>query len=542
MGGVTLETHMLRLRISGVVLCALSVALASCSQGSDEQRVLSAADLYAGLEASRVLFQGDALVLDTRHWTEQSRGRIVTGVIDLGDGQAVDEEATASGLQVEVDADPGVAAQIRTGETYFQAPGTWTDWGRASGVLQPRGRYAQVSLEVTRSDGNSAPAVRGVTLSYRLRRSPKQGTVALVSDQVQRIVRSPIEFGYERPDQPDVAWLRKTFRLDDVIVGKKTEFEQLRALMHWTATRPNKRPGPWDRKKEPYPWSVRRVMTDENSGTIYGHCMSYCEVMITAAAAFGWQGRHWAIHGIRDTSHEVPEIWVNDLGKWVFFDPSLDTYYADQKTGEPLDLLEMHDLYLKTVLKPGEVQKEGRTVNEDRLRKLRGKHPIRCVTGDYAYGKPAKWDWQWDHGYMTAGWMQLTPRNDWHSRPEPAFRYFGWGPEGYDGFPLYIDAQTPLPAERDSTWYTRKRDFWWTVNQASFRLVRTGAGTLGVECGNSQPFFRAYLARFGDGDWKTVEERFTWTLQPGENRLEVVPEDEFGKRGMGSVVVVRYEP
>ena len=101
-------------------------------------------------------------------------------------------------------------------------------------------------------------------------------------------------------------------------------------------------------------------------------------------------GRHWSIQGIRDTNHEVPEIWVNDLGKWVFFDPSLDTYYADPRTGKPLNLLEMHKLYLKTVRRRGEIQREGRHVNEDRLTALRGKHPVRCVTGGYVYGKAMK--------------------------------------------------------------------------------------------------------------------------------------------------------
>ena len=143
---------------------------------------------------------------------------------------------------------------------------------------------------------------------------------------------------------------------------------------------------------------------------------------------------------------------------------------------------------------------------------------------------------------MTAGWMQLTPRNNWHSQPEPAYKYFGEGPEGYGGFPLYLDDQTPVPGQDASLWYTRKRDFWWTLNQASLRLVRTGAASLRVECGNSQPFFKRYLAEYGSSDWKPAEERFTWRLQPGENRLEVIPEDQFGKRGIASAITVHYAP
>jgi hypothetical protein len=529
-----------------LAVCAACVVLASCAGTSRViDRTFTAADLYGGLEASRVLQKDDRLVLDTRNWTAESRGIIVTDVIDLSGEGVLAEEAVARDLRVAVNAETpagsAVNVEIRTGGTYFQEPKTWDDWRVASGAVDPKGRYAQVRLILTTPDPQSVPTVRSLTLSRRLQAVARKQKVVVVSENVQKIVRSPVSFSYERPTQPDLVWLRKAFRLDDVIAGEKTEFGKLRALMHWVATRPNKRPGPWEAKNEPYPWHVRRVMTGDAPGAIYGHCMSYCEVMITAASALGWHGRHWAIHGVRDTSHEVPEFWIDELGKWVFFDPSLDTYYADPETREPLNLLEMHELYLKTVLRPGEVQKMGRTHNEDRLKLLRGRHPVLCITGDYAYGKPTKWDWQWDHGYMSAGWMQLTPRNDWHSRPEPAFRWFGQGPEGYDGFPLYLDAQTPLPSKDASRWYTRKRDLWWTLNQASFRLVRTGEKTILVECGNSQPFFRRYLARIGDTVWKPVDARFTWDLVPGDNRIEVVPEDDSGRRGIVSSTVARLE-
>lgn len=494
-------------------------------EGREEKLRLDAAALYGGFEATRVLMKDGALVVDRRNWRRGAAGVVTTDVLDLGgEGQATELRVAADGEGVEV--------KVRTGTTYFQAPGTWSEWTAVAGAVEPKGRYAQVRVTV-------ASAVRALRLDWRVRDAAWPGEVAVVSEDVQKIVRSPVEFGYERPDQQDIAWLRERFGLEKVAAGQKTEFEQLRALMRWVVTRPNIRPRPWDAAQARYPWNVRQVLTER--GEIYGHCMSYCEVMIAAAAALGWQGRHWAIHGVRDTSHEVPEIWVNSLGKWVYFDPSLDTWYADPESGTPLGLLEMHDRYLKTVLRPEEVQQRGRHVNEDRLRALRGKHPVRCVSGDYGYGKPWKWDWEWDHGYMSAGWLQLTPRNDWHSRPEPRFGHFGEGAEGFEGFPLYIDAQTPVMGKA-TLWYTRKRDLWWTLNQASFVLTRQAAALMGVECGSSQPFPRGYLARVDGSAWKPVEREFQWPLRAGENRLEVVSEDEYGRRGKGSSVVVRYKP
>jgi hypothetical protein len=501
---------------------------------------LDAGDLFGGLEAARVELRGDSLVMDTRKWTPESRGVVTTDVMDLGGEGVLSGQVSVRDLQVRMDATPGVSLELRTGSTYFQAPGSWSGWAPAKEATPPKGRYAQLRLALTSSDAKTPSEVRKVEMRCRVQEAAGQGRVRVVSDQVQRIVRSPIEFGYERQGQEDLSWMRGEFRLDDVVAGGNSEFEKLRALTHWVATRRNVRPGPWEARGEPFPWNIRKVMSPENGGTIYSHCMSYCEAMVTAATALGWQARHWALMGVRDTGHEVAEIWVDELGKWVFFDPSLDTYYADAKSGTPLNLLEMHRIYLRTVLREGEAQQRGRHVNEDRLKNLRGKHPVKCVTGGICYGKPCTWDWEWDHGYMSAGWMQLTPRNDWHARPEPSFRHFGEGAEGYSGFPLYVDRQTPLTPDA-TLWLTRERDLWWTLNQASLRLTHAGGGTLRVEFGNSQPFFRRYLVRLENGPWSPAGAQFVWELKAGRNRLEVVPENESGRKGLASMVEVEFK-
>ena len=45
--------------------------------------------------------------------------------------------------------------------------------------------------------------------------------------------------------------------------------------------------------------------------------------------------------------HEVIEVWNDDYGKWIFFDAEFFNHYNySVKTGEPLDMLELHNLYL----------------------------------------------------------------------------------------------------------------------------------------------------------------------------------------------------
>ena len=115
-----------------------------------------------------------------------------------------------------------------------------------------------------------------------------------------------------------------------LVAGNKGEFEQLKALLDWVAKRENKRP----ELRNPdgsYPWNIHQVVKEENGGTVYGHCMSYCEAFVSAAISLGWQARHFAIKGFRDTNHEVAEVWVNELRKWVYMDPSLHTYLCGHK-------------------------------------------------------------------------------------------------------------------------------------------------------------------------------------------------------------------
>jgi hypothetical protein len=510
------------------------------------ERTLTSKDLYSGLEATRVLPKDTSLVLDVRNWPKNgAAGIITTDIIDLGDDGILGKAAAVTDLRIALttkcEAPASVTTEIRTGTTFFQDAGTWTAWQLYEGAFAPRGHYAQIRLKLSTTDIKVLPAVNAVRLTYSLKAPVFQGSVTLVEDRVQKIVNSVVVFGYERPDQPDLLWLNKTFKLEGVIAGKKTEFEKLRALLDWVAARKNKRPGPTNSDGS-YPWNLREVFTEENGGTMRGHCMSYCETFIAVAVSLGWQARHFAIQGFRDTSHEVPEVWVNELAKWVYMDPSLDTYYTDRKTNEPLNLLQMHNAYVNFVLKPGEILRRGEEVNLDRVESLRGKHPVKCITNDYTYGQREKWDWEFGHGYLTAGWMQLTPRNNWQSQPQPWCKDFSDSPDGYCGFPVYVDSRTPIVEPTTSLWYTRERDFWWTLNQASFRMIRSQDNTVEVECGTSQPFFHKYLARIDDSDWRPVDVQFTWTLKAGNNRIEITCEDEFGKRASASLAIVRYDP
>ena len=150
------------------------------------------------------------------------------------------------------------------------------------------------------------------------------------------------------------------------------------------------------------------------------------------------------------------------------------------------------------------------------------------------------YDWGWFHGYLAAGFMQLTTRNDFHTHPEPEFRYFGDGIDENRGFPHWTDAKTPPKTDRIKIFSGRERDFYWTLNQAAHRATRTSENTLNIEFGHTQPFFDHYLVTIDDTSHAQTEDPYRWTLHKGENMLAVAPVNEWGVRGIESYLTIRY--
>jgi hypothetical protein len=552
--------------------------------------VLSARDLYAGFEARKVVLDraAEQLLLDPRvfsHGTERA-GRVVTDVVDLlpapiglgDDCQAV--EAVEVEVAAAVPAGAVVRVESRSGPQFFDQTG-WSPWrelGGLKGRLAPlAGRYVQLRLSLTAGAAEGLPQVSNVTLrpTIVVRRAGYEPPLTVTASSIQQIVRSPVQFGYERPDQAKLAKFRKENDLDGVAAGKYdtaieaakyaeidksmnggADFLQLVRLMDWAAqsTMRNVPGGPqW--KDGAYQWDIERVFerTPEGERVVRGHCMSYAQVMVSAATALGYKARHVCAVGFKEMSHEITEVWVPSLGKWVYFDPDLDHYYFDKETRVPVNLVEMHEVVRDKIVPEDKDMHWLMSRSQEPREHVKGidtKSLIGCRLGSWLAGEkmPADYDWGWKHGYLIAGFVQMTPRNDFHSHPEKIPRNFQQFP-GYDDYPFWVDDKTP-PRAGVNEWVTRKRDFYWTLDQASLRLIRTGADEVTVELGNSMPFFAHYRvetsrpAAAGQPEQRPTESRpqagpFIWKLEPGANRLVVHPVDEFGKEGTPSTVTVR---
>jgi hypothetical protein len=582
-----------------LLLTPVFFLFANSHSGARAQEIkIDASGLYSGLQAQNVLLDAKktVLVLDARVFavSKKVKGIVTTDVIELSAplNGIINQSRIAKTVGIEVTADSpektAVSVEVRSGKTFFTQK-TWSPWKKLDGLKgNPTlaGYYLQIRITLTSADKAQLPSVSKVNIIHQLAAAPPSGPglmppTEVVKNDIQKIRRSFVDFKYERPDHEKLVKFRKAAKLDEVVAGKMDaklrdnkqkatdkevlagcgageDFLQLVRLMDWTGSCFNNRDKSLTKKTYKktgyYDWnidSVWRLEDVEVDGkkvkrpTIYGHCMSYAEVLTIAATAMGFKARHLSVVGVRDRSHEVCEIWVPSLNKWVYFDPSLTNYYYDKKTKMPLNIIEMHNIVTENFIPEGKTVnwfmsrgKFAREVQTYVKKRGGGKKPIGSRLGKFKYGAPMpdNYDWGWRHGYMVMGFVQMTPRNDFHANPKANPRKFEHYP-GYGKYPLWTDAKSP--PRRGSTPVSRLRDFYWTLDQASLVLTRNVPSGLSVELGNSMPFFKEYEVLI---DGKTIEvtgSNLLWKLKKGENSLTVTPIDEFGKRGSSSTIVLK---
>jgi hypothetical protein len=524
-----------------------------CARDPKGSLTLSPQTLYNSYKARRIGLSGDkgAVGLDLRNIKSDFTGEIVTDVIDLTDpdNSAVAPQAIPEKIcirtKAKVPKGTRVELFLKTGPAFFSNRG-WTRWQKAEKVDATfdnlAGPYVQLRFLLTTGDKSLSPQIMRVEVKGSYGKLPAYARpVQVIAFENEKIITSPYEFGWETRDNPAIQAFVKKSGAADVVKTHPREFDKFEALNNWAAKTENTRHGSW---RADYPWDIDEIYNYKNGkGTIKGHCMSYAVVLITALSGLGHYARHWCVDGFRDMGHEVVEVWSNDLKKWIYFDPSLDEYYASPGDSVPLSILEMHNIFVSTFFKEGEDLFMPKADQKKRVKKIGGKNaPILSVKKEgYSYGRlKADHDWGWYHGYLADGFMRLTMRNNFHSQREPWFPHFGEGVADFDVFLSWMDKKTPPRSEKITRFSGRERDFYWTLNQAVIKAKRTGEKTVLLEFGNSMPFFKQYKVTVDDQAPVVVPADHEWKLHEGENTLLVLPEDNWGTPGIPSQLKVRY--
>ncbi len=141
--------------------------------------------------------------------------------------------------------------------------------------------------------------------------------------------RSRFRFSY---DSPDILYsLRKDEDLDKIVLNSKNRFDLVLKLMFWTRKQ-------WNPSiPNPYPpinaKVILRLIRTHQTG---GFCAQYNYVFVQAVQSFGIKARYITIN-----HHEVTEVFIKELSKWVCFDPLYAAYYIN-KNNTPLSVYEIY--------------------------------------------------------------------------------------------------------------------------------------------------------------------------------------------------------
>lgn len=327
-------------------------------------------------------------------------------------------------------------------------------------------------------------------------------------------------FRFDKYENSKLKQLREQENLDEVVAAGKDEFEKQVLLLDWAYRRFKKFGSPTSRARG----ALDILKAIDEGHTFY--CAHYGDVFVSAAASMGWVDRMLALrlgnHRTNpkeggSTEHTITEIWSNQYGKWVMFDPTYALYV--EKDGVPLSAWEVRQAWFGSEASDLRfvIGAERKKYKLDDLPIFRANHPGfgRLQLASSTLDKLAFLAYipntdlmdggcNWDKAFITRD--ELCEGVKWHKRDNPKEP----GKEPY--FP---------------------------INQASLTVKPSNAAgggvVLDVEAKTMTPNFLMWRYRLDGGEWVDGELK-QWKLKPGENKLEMRAVNKFGVEGPVSMV------
>jgi len=500
--------------------------------------------------------------------SRQPEGWLQTPVIDLSNSPgpfhqpAVIEQARID-LQVARRGESSVVVQVRSGETHRPEAGGWSDWEQIRSEELPsshRKRFVQVRVNFGSQSGDATPRLESLRVEGRVRPRTEERSVFFLDGLNRPLIDKPHPFEHEDPMVEELQAFRKRYDLDKIVKGARNELELVLKLNNWAAGNWNWHMPPADQVPDVIQWNANHILNPVNeSQEPGGYCLLYSVVLAQACQSFGIPARmvniNYAIFG----GHEVIEVWSREYEKWYMVDPNFDSIFIWKESGEPMSVLELHDIFRETYYPGGEIIDRDAWSYEERDRRSHRVDPEELpiefrtdghamsgeLGNDYVWWKvtdPPKPGYAGGYGFFNTAYVRWIPRSNWLSQPYPMPITHGRTHWGWDGYLAWTDEQTPRTQEHRH--FLRKEqeiyDRLFTVDYSAQPLEE---GAVRVHLATDSPGFSHFELVDATGRRSTTRSAsFRWELARGVNRLEMRSVDVLGNRGPASELTVNYMP
>lgn len=466
---------------------------------------------------------------------------------------------------------------VRFGSGPFIGDQSWTGWQpleRGHDYSLADKRYLQWRAVLATNDPLVTPRIKRLHISASWQDNSPNRNAGLHAHIINngKIMAISYPFTYENLSHPGLKKFREDHKLDQIVLGATSEFEVMMRLLNWAYRVPltqngytwdwnevcvvlppvNVKSNPKDKKldsgsKPRYSDITAFDMPRLNGPFFKGRrmetmCLYPTQALIGALLSMGYQARHININSEGMSGHEVTEVWSNEFNKWIYLDPTIDTYYFDVETGVPLNLLETHNLLVEqmprveTWKRPFSPDIGKEVISHIKVGMRQGNNPFSIIYSSGDNG--GSW------ALETMGYFRIIPRNDFLSNPLPVPVHQGATCWGWDGYLNWYDEKFPKRDEYQR--YTnRASDFYQPLNQAKIYLNETDKpGVLKVQVDNFTPGgFDTLLVGIDDGSWVTRNEStWSWILKSGVNHIRVRTRNNRGILGPVSDIQVVYNP
>jgi hypothetical protein len=451
---------------------------------------------------------------------------------------------------------------LRTGSTPQPDAKSWTAWQKLDqGIMVSAGhqrhRWAQLKFGLATTKPQVSPripATFSLILETRPEQAPKvNGLLALSQPAgLDRPILGSVPFVYQEPS-PRLELLRKRYKLDDVIAPGKTEMEQLMLLRYWVR---NQWHTAWGSHPQPWmpPWDAHIILENKDQADCLTMCTHYAAVFTQCCLALGWNARHCILD-----HHCVAEVYVNEKQRWVMMDAGNSAQRADvglhfEHKGVPMSALELHHLYHRQLKGEGEKVMVCFTPKHlsDKIAGLcrpapvsKEKYPQRPDSVPLADLKR----------YPVCGLQNyrryaLPPRNNYLSSLLPGELYQGWSEYFFDGYYWIGDDRNQPSHSPEYSWHlSRPMDIDWPLNWCRIHFAQGAkAGEFSIDIETFTPNLARLEMKLSSDktgsakDWLATSPRFTWTVHPGANKLEVRSVNAWGKAGPAAFIAADWTP